>query len=85
MLVLSRKYLESVLVRSSDGSECLLKVTVAGIRGNRVTLGFEAAEGLSILRTELWDPEPAGGQPGDRETAAEEAIEQWDNDGGAAA
>ena len=41
MLVLSRKNRESVVIGGSDGIHRLLKVTVLGIRGAHVKLGFE--------------------------------------------
>ena len=41
MLVLSRKSRESVVVGGSDGFHRLLKVTVLGIQGANVKLGFE--------------------------------------------
>ena len=75
MLVLSRKHQESVVVGNSDGSECLLKVTVIEIRGNRVKLGFEAAVDIPIHRTELWEPTRADSPPKSRDAAANEATE----------
>ncbi len=41
MLVLSRKNLQSVVVGGADGSHRLLKITVLGINGANVKLGFE--------------------------------------------
>jgi len=42
MLVLSRKNQESVVVGGSDGFSRLLKVTVLGIQGANVKLGFRS-------------------------------------------
>ena len=47
MLVLSRKSQESVVVGGADGFHRLLKVTVLGIRGANVKLGFEVDAGCS--------------------------------------
>ena len=41
MLVLSRKNQESVVIGGADGFRRLMKVTVLGIRGTNVKLGFE--------------------------------------------
>jgi carbon storage regulator CsrA len=84
MLVLSRKSQESVVISSRDGAEWLIKITVIGMRGGRVKLGFEAAADIPIRRTELWEPRHADSQPKSRDAAAKEAMEQWDDDGGAA-
>lgn len=83
MLVLSRKNQESVVVSSPEGGECLLKVSVIEIRGNRVKLGFQAADDVAILRSELWQGTPRN-QPNSRDVAANEATGRWDDDGGGA-
>jgi len=54
MLVLSRKSSESIVIGSIDGVEHVLKVTVLEIRRKMVKLGFEAAKGVSIRRSEVW-------------------------------
>jgi carbon storage regulator len=54
MLVLSRKTQESVVVASSDGHSCLVKVTIVEIRGERVRLGFEAKLDVPVHRWEVW-------------------------------
>jgi carbon storage regulator len=54
MLVLSRKTQESVVVASSDGCSCLVKVTIMEIRGERVRLGFEAKLDVPVHRWEVW-------------------------------
>ena len=48
MLVLSRKSRESVVVSGDDGIRRLLKVTVLGIQGERVKLGFEVDADVSV-------------------------------------
>lgn len=47
MLVLSRKSNEQILVGD------FIKITVLGIQGNQVRLGFEAPNDVAILRAEL--------------------------------
>jgi len=55
MLVLTRKHQESVVVINVDGVECLIKMTVLDLTGDRVKLGFEADKELLIHRSEVWD------------------------------
>ena len=55
MLVLSRKNLQSVVVGGADGSHRLLKVTVLGINGSNVRLGFEADADVPVHRLEVWE------------------------------
>jgi carbon storage regulator len=55
MLVLSRKNLELVVVGGADGFHRLLKVTVLGIQGARVRLGFEVDPGVPVHRAEVWE------------------------------
>jgi carbon storage regulator CsrA len=50
MLVLSRKSRESVVVSGDDGIRRLLKVTVLGIQGESVKLGFEVDADVSVRR-----------------------------------
>ena len=47
MLVLSRRLGETIRIGQS------VTVTVTGIQGNRVKLGFQAPDGIEILRAEL--------------------------------
>ena len=63
MLVLSRKHRESVVVGGPNGAERLLKVTVLGIRGLNVKLGFEVDPDVPVHRTEVWERIRASGQP----------------------
>ena len=63
MLVLSRKTEESVVVGSHERFEPMLKVTVLGINGGSVRLGFEASEDVPVHRWEVWERICAGGQP----------------------
>ena len=55
MLVLSRKSQESVVIGGSDGLHRLLKVTVLGIRGTNVKLGFEVDSDVPVHRSEVWE------------------------------
>jgi carbon storage regulator len=55
MLVLSRKMEESVIVDGFNGPERMLKVTVLGIRGDKVRLGFEVNKEIPVHRAELWE------------------------------
>jgi carbon storage regulator len=47
MLVLSRKFNESIII---DGR---IKITVVEIRGNQIRLGVEAPREVGVLREEL--------------------------------
>lgn len=49
MLVLSRKKDESVVVNGN------VVVTVIDIRGDKVRLGFEAPQDVSVHRKEVWE------------------------------
>lgn len=64
MLVLSRKNRESVVVGGADSFHSLLKVTVLGIRGTIVKLGFEVDPDVPVHRSEVWERINAGGQAG---------------------
>ncbi len=64
MLVLSRKTDESVVIGEPHRCERLLKVTVLGIRGGRVRLGFEAGRDFPVHRWEVWQRIRAGDTPG---------------------
>ena len=55
MLVLSRKNRESVVVGGADGFHRLLKVTVLGIQGAKVKLGFEVDPDVPVHRLEVWE------------------------------
>ena len=62
MLVLSRRNRESVVVGGTNGFERLLTVTVLGIHGANVKLGFEVARDVPIHRSEVWERINAEGQ-----------------------
>ena len=47
MLVLSRKFNESIII---DGG---IKITVVEIRGNSIRLGIEAPKEVAVMREEL--------------------------------
>ena len=55
MLVLSRRSRESVVVGGSGGFRRLLKVTVLGIQGTKVKLGFEVDSDVPVHRSEVWE------------------------------
>ena len=55
MLVLTRKSRESVVVGGADDFHRLLKVTVLGIQGANVKLGFEADPDVPVHRSEVWE------------------------------
>ena len=62
MLVLSRKKLESVVVGGFDQLHRLLKVTVLGVRGDKVKLGFEVDANVPVHRLEIWERIRAKGE-----------------------
>ena len=62
MLVLSRKNQESVVIGGADGFHRLMKVTVLGIRGPNVKLGFEVDTDVPVHRSEVWERINAEGQ-----------------------
>jgi carbon storage regulator CsrA len=64
MLVLSRKSRESVVVGGSGEFQRLLKVTVLGIKGATVKLGFEVDADIPVHRSEVWDRIKADGRAG---------------------
>ena len=55
MLVLSRKNLKSAVVGVADGVHRLPKVTVLGIHGANVKLGFEVDTDIPVHRSEMWE------------------------------
>ena len=63
MLVLSRKNRESVVIGGSDGFHRLLKVTVLGVSGANVRLGFEVDPDIPVHRSEVWERIHAASQP----------------------
>jgi len=64
MLVLTRKSREAVVVGRPGLLEPMLKVTVLGIVGTRVRLGFEVAENIPVHRSEVWEQLCANGGHG---------------------
>jgi len=62
MLVLSRKNRESVVIGGAEGFPRLLKVTVLGICGGKVKLGFEVDASVPVHRAEVWERICARGQ-----------------------
>jgi carbon storage regulator len=55
VLVLSRKNQESVVIGGADGVHRILKVTVLGITGGRVRLGFDVDPSVPVHRGEIWE------------------------------
>ena len=55
MLVLSRKNDEAVVIGGSVSFERMVKVTVVGIKGGQVRLGFEADADVPVHRLEVWE------------------------------
>jgi carbon storage regulator len=55
MLVLSRKSQESVVVGGISGAERKCIVTVLGITGAKVRLGFDVPGDVPVHRLEVWE------------------------------
>jgi carbon storage regulator CsrA len=62
MLVLSWKCRESVVVAGGGGCQGFVRITVLGLAGGKVKLGFKADAGIPVLRMELWQRLCAGGE-----------------------
>lgn len=60
MLVLSRKSQESVVVGGISAIDRRMVVTVLGIRGAKVQLGFDVPVDVSVHRREVWERIHAG-------------------------
>ncbi len=62
MLIVSRSLDQSVIVGELDGLELMLKVTVLGVRGKKVRLGFEVLSGdlsrPAVVREPFSAPQP---------------------------
>ena len=85
MLVLSRKSQESVVVGGADGLHRLLKVTVLGVNGASVKLGFEVDADVPVHRSEVWERINGNGRrkgPTSSFAAADEERDRWEDDGG---
>lgn len=54
MLVLSRKRDEKIILQTENGEE--IELTVVRIDANKVRLGIDANEKVTILRSELVNP-----------------------------
>jgi carbon storage regulator len=83
MLVLSRKGGESVAVGGRENRDHLVKVTVLGLCGTRVKLGFEAANDVAVHRWEVW--QRINGETRDHYSMAieqKELEDRWTDDGG---
>ncbi len=55
MLVLTRKPEESLLLGSDTDPHGVVTVTVLSIVGNRVKLGFQMRDDVSVYRMEVWN------------------------------
>jgi carbon storage regulator CsrA len=62
MLVLSRKCQEAVVVGGGGGFQGFITITVLGLAGGKVKLGFEADAGIPVRRMELWQRLCASGE-----------------------
>ena len=62
MLVLSRKNHETVVIGGSVGFDRIVKVTVVGICGSKVQLGFEVDGDIPVHRLEVYERINAGGR-----------------------
>lgn len=86
MLVLSRKNQESVVINNPDGAAGLIRITVVGVRGGRVRLGFEATDGVAVDRAEVWERRQAVDRTSRAQDGAatlkREQMERWEDDGG---
>jgi carbon storage regulator len=63
MLVLTRRVGESIVIADS------IRVTVLGVNGNKIRLGFEAPGPVTVLREEVYRREHEGGGAGQVEPA----------------
>jgi carbon storage regulator len=55
MLVLTRKFQETIVVGAADGCEPVLRITVLSIHNGKVRLGFEAPTNVPVHRLEVWE------------------------------
>lgn len=55
MLTVVRSVQESVIVAEDDSPRRVLKVTILGIQGNQVKLGFEVDSAGAVHRWETWE------------------------------
>jgi carbon storage regulator CsrA len=62
MLIVSRRNRESVVIGGADGFHRLFKVTVLGIQGRNVKLGFEVDPGVPVCRSEACEAIGVNGQ-----------------------
>ncbi len=77
MLVLSRKSRESVIVGGADGFHSLLKITVLGINGSNVKLGFGVDADVPVHRLEVWER-----INGNDQADLDEAVAAMESEGG---
>jgi len=85
MLVLSRRNAESVVIGGCDGFPRMIRVTVLGIRGASVKLGFEADVDVPVHRAEVWEERQAEDQqlkPAGDSAPASQGVDRWEDDGG---
>jgi carbon storage regulator CsrA len=63
---------ESVVIGKSDRVEEMLRVTVLEVIRGKVRLGFEAADGVAVHRSEVWEKIRNSGVP--REAGQARAV-----------
>ena len=81
MLVLSRKYNESVVVGGTNGLGDGVRVTVLEIDRGQVKLGFEAKTDVSVHREEVWKQILAE-RLAEASATLPAGLDQWADDGG---
>jgi carbon storage regulator CsrA len=85
MLVLSMRSRESVVIGGTDGLHRLLRVTVLGIHGTNVKVGFEVDPDVPVHRSEMGERIQSEGQcerPKSSTPTANEEMDRWEDDGG---
>jgi carbon storage regulator CsrA len=65
MLVLTRKAQEAVVIGGAGMIEPVLTITVLGIEGAKVRLGFQADTAVAVHRWEVWQRILADARPDD--------------------
>jgi hypothetical protein len=85
MLIVTRSLQQSVIVGEFDGFELMLKVTVLGVSGKKVRLGFEVVTDDPDRPLKAWEqladdqPDPAG-MPGMATTLECDWDLDWEED-----
>ena len=66
MLVLARKVNEEIMIGDN------VRIIVLSIKGNKVRLGFDAADGISIQRKEIYVTSKSSSGPGPVDDTADQ-------------